>query len=161
MRILGLDLSTTTTGYCILDDATLVTYGVIIPDEDLSECAKYYFISNYIASLLKIYRPYEISVEDTFFLKNVVTLKKLSRLAGQIMYLWFQYCGKCPNFYQATSCRKTFPNLGAKPEKKEIVDSVNAFFKLRGKIVDHNIADSIVTAYHHYTILNTKGEEPK
>jgi len=152
MRILALDLSTVASGYCILDDSkpqTPVAWGVIEPDKNFNEIEKYFYITNRIAILIKLYRPDDLTIEDTFYSKDPTVLKKLNRLAGQVMYLWYKAKSKEVYFYMAMSARKSIPDLKGTASKEEIVVAVNKFFGMRGKVTDHNTADAFVLANHH------------
>lgn len=159
MRVLGLDISTVATGWAIVDNGKLLKYGVINPDADFNECEKYFFITHSIATIMKLYRPNHLAVEDTFMGKNVAVLKKLSRIAGQIMYLWYHSTRTEPYFYMASSARTSIPGLKGTADKEIVTEAVNGFFKLRKKIEDDNIADAVVTAYHHY--VASQPEKPK
>lgn len=149
MKTLGLDLSTVASGWALFDNGIPTKYGVIQPDSDLSESAKYFYIAQSVATLLRVYRPTELAIEDTFFGKNISTLKKLSRLAGQMMYIWRLFAAKEVNFYMASSVRKSI-NVKGNAQKEEVVEAVNKYFKLRGRVKDNNVADAIVVGYHHW-----------
>jgi Holliday junction resolvasome RuvABC endonuclease subunit len=154
MRILSLDLSTVASGYAVFDGDKLLTYGVIHPADDLSESARYFHIAHQITGLIQIYNPDDLVIEDTFCGPNVVTLKQLNRLAGCVLFFWFSKKRREAYFYMAMSARKYFPELKGNSTKEEIVEAVNKFFKLRGKLTDHNIADAIVMGHHHCQIKN-------
>lgn len=162
MRILGLDVSTVATGFCIFDSLTEcnkpLAYGVINPDTELTESEKYYYIAEQIKLLIKIYRPDDISVEDTFYSKDPTVLKKLSRIAGQVQYIWYDLMQKNVNFYMAMTARKSI-GLKGTAKKEEIVEAVNKFFDMRGRIKDHNIADAFVVGYHHLVAKNNPIKE--
>jgi crossover junction endodeoxyribonuclease RuvC len=155
MRILGLDLSTVASGWAIFEvgdatmsNPTLYKYGVIEPDEDLVEIERYFYIAHQVEGLVRIYRPDELVIEDTFYSKDPTVLKKLNRLAGHIQAIWYKARHKSNHFYMAMSARRSV-GLKGNASKEEIVEGVNTFFKLRGRVKDHNIADAIVVAYHH------------
>ena len=146
MRTLGLDISTVATGWSLFEGDQLVKWGVINPDKDLNITEKYFFITHSVITLIKLYKPVHLSVEDTFLGKNVVTFKKLNRIAGQIIYAWFLYARKEPNFYMASEARASI-GINGKATKEEVTQGVNEFFKLRGRVKDDNIADAIVVGY--------------
>jgi len=150
IRTLALDISTVATGWAIMDNDKIVKVGVISSDKGLSDSARYYLITHTIKGIIIAYKPTDLAVEDTFYAKDPTVLKKLSRLAGQAMYLWFKMSGKTLNFYMAMSSRKSFPGLTGRSSKDEIVVAVNKHFKLRGRLKDNNAADALVTGYHHY-----------
>jgi crossover junction endodeoxyribonuclease RuvC len=159
MRILALDLSTVASGYCILDSLMSqnkpVTWGVVEPDSDFSEIEKYFYITSQIATIMRMYRPDDLVIEDTFYSKDPTVLKKLNRLAGQIMYLWFKFKSKSVYFYMPMTVRKSIPGLKGTATKEEIVEAVNKFFGMRGKVTNHNAADAFVLAYHHLIVNST------
>ena len=156
MRIIGLDLaSTAMTGWSLLEASApskesiqLLQYGTLEPFDDMAEAEKYFLISQQIETLLRLFRPDNLVIEDTFFSKNVTVLKKLNRLAGHVQASWYKLHHSEAYFYMATSTRKSLDGLSGKATKEEIVAAVNKFFGLRGKLTDHNAADAIVTAYH-------------
>lgn len=154
MKILALDVSTVATGWAVFEDDKLMDWGVINPNSELLEGSKAYYVSQTVAVIMEVYRPDEITIEDTFFLKNVNTLKVLNRIAGQIQHAWFKFSGKEAVFYMAMTARKDFPGLKGNAEKEEIVTAVNEKFfsrkKEANKLTDHNTADAIVLGYHHY-----------
>ena len=152
MRVLGLDISTVATGWAIIDNGKLLKHGVIKIDADLNDCEKYFYVTQSVATLLKIYKPNELAIEDTFFLKNVNSLKVLNRVAGQIMYVWYVVSRTEPYFYMAVSARKAIPDLKGNAQKDEVTMAVNKTFKKGNmrQITDHNEADAVVMAIHHY-----------
>jgi len=162
MRTLALDVSTVATGWAVFEDDKLIDWGVINPNSELLEGSKAYFVSQTVAVVMEVYRPDEVTIEDTFFLKNVNTLKVLNRIAGQIQHAWFKFSGKEAVFYMAMTARKDFPGLKGNSEKEEIVAAVNKQFfsrkKVENQLTDHNVADAIVLGYHHSlsTVTNKK-----
>jgi Holliday junction resolvasome RuvABC endonuclease subunit len=152
MKTLAFDVSTVATGWALMNDDKIIDYAVICPPDDLSESAKYFYITHSVLGLLKLYRPNTVVIEDTFFAKDPTVLKKLNRIAGQIMFIWFQSTGRESVFYMAMTARKDFPGLNGRSKKEEIVEAVNKHFELRGRVKDHNIADALVLGYHHYLV---------
>lgn len=152
MRVLGVDLSSVNTGLAILDDSKanpLVAYLSLEPPKELDQTRKIFYISAGVMVFEVLYGADQLAIEDTFFKTNVTTLKLLNRIAGAVQANWYFHKRTSPYFYQAKSVRLTFPNLKGSSTKEEIVEAVNKFFGLRGKIKNDNIADAIVLAYHH------------
>ena len=155
MKILSLDLSTVCSGWDLFEstaptyEATkLHRYGTIEPLPKLSESERYFCITHQVDMLIRLFRPDQLVIEDTFCGKNVTTLKTLNRLAGHVQSVWFRLRQRDAAFYMPAQTRKSV-GLSGRAEKPEIVEGVNKFFKLRGKVTDHNAADSIVLGYHH------------
>ncbi len=146
MRTLGLDISTVATGWALFEGDQLIKWGVIKTDKDMNITEKYFYVTHSVITLLKIYRPNFLSIEDTFLGRDPVTFKKLNRIAGQIIYAWFSYTRTEPSFYMASAARKSV-GINGKSTKTEVTQGVNEIFKLRGRIKDDNIADAIVVGY--------------
>lgn len=149
MRILGLDISTVATGWAIYDSLTenLIRYDVIKPSKDLNHDQKLLVIAQSVDLILKTYRGItDISIEDTFISKDPTAVKKLNRIAGAIIHLWYLRKGKEANFYMASSARKSM-DIPGNSQKEEVTKAVNKRFGLRLK--DHNVADAIVVAHCH------------
>lgn len=148
MRTFALDISTVATGWALFDGEDLVKYGVIKPDPEFSQTERYFFVTQSVVTLLKIFKPTDLAIEDTFYSKDPTVLKKLNRIAGQIMYAWYAITRKEPFFYMASQARGAI-DVSGKATKKEVTDAVNIHFKLRGKVKDDNIADAIVIGACH------------
>lgn len=82
--ILALDVSTTSTGYAIYVGDKLVRYGFFKPkDKDwLSRVRK---MSEELQELKSNYNITTVVIEDTFFLKNIKTVKKLCLAQGILL----------------------------------------------------------------------------
>lgn len=84
MKILALDLSSNITGWCVIENGILITFGQI----QLSKYKKKKFPLEYIKILykeieeiIKIHNPDKCAIEDTFA-RNVLTIKSLCRIRG-------------------------------------------------------------------------------
>src|SRR3990172_4398024 len=154
MRILGLDLSTVASGWAVLDDTpdsnkVLVAKGVIHTIDDWDDEGKLFFIARRVDDLITLYHPNELAIEDTFMGHNAMVLKKLSRVAGAVQFVWFSRTGVSPSFYMAVTARPSIQGLKGTATKEDVVNAVNHQFNLRGTLKDDNIADAIVVGYHH------------
>lgn len=82
MKILGLDVSSKSTGWFI----TKRSCGLIVPDEKLSFSERLVYFRREVLRLLEKYRPDVAVIEDTYLrFGNVHTLKQLSRFSGVAM----------------------------------------------------------------------------
>lgn len=92
MKTIGLDLSTTCTGYSIFEDKKLIKFGQIKPKTTLTTTEKVEYI---VREFVKIFKEIDVSkakfiIEDiylaTFFGKNqVLGFANLGRISGAIM----------------------------------------------------------------------------
>lgn len=82
--ILALDVSTTSTGYAVYVDDKLVRYGFIKPKEKdwVDRVRK---MSDEVVLLSQEFNITTVVIEDTFFLKNIKTVKKLCLAQGMLL----------------------------------------------------------------------------
>jgi hypothetical protein len=87
MRVLGLDLSTVSTGWAILETGdsspVLKDCGLLNFSSTTNTKQALLLFSSTLSSVINKYKPFDIIViEDTFVAKNVKTTKILNRVAG-------------------------------------------------------------------------------
>jgi len=159
MRVLGLDISSVATGWAIVDEGKPIAKGVINLDAKLSPGAKTWYLHHQVETMIILYKPDELAVEDVFLKLNYATTKVLSRLAGAIQELWYAASGKDVIFYYAITARSQAA-MGVKPAspKEQIMEAVNTKFKFRPAIVDNNVSDAVLIAYCGW-IKKGKGEQ--
>lgn len=176
MKILGLDISSNSTGWAVLDDDKLVDYGVITTTGyDVGKLIDFYSQLN---NILSDFTDIEwVGIEDTY-VQNIVTTKVLSTYHGvallvigvcygisdllrkkQVDSLWKRKQSprarpKIPQkaVYVPTPT-EIFSVLGVhhpkdrEQKKQEAVDWVNDTFDLSLSIEDDDKADAICIAY--------------
>lgn len=102
MKILGLDISTKSTGWFI----TKRSCGIIVPDLKLIFSEKLVYFRQEVLYLLEKYRPDVAVIEDTYLrFGNVQTLKQLARFSGVAMEVCTSQGAKVENI-TATQARK-------------------------------------------------------
>ena len=84
MKVLGLDLSTTSTGYCIMEDNKILAYGVIKPKKSLDVIDRTIYIENEIKSIIKAKSVEYVCIEDLVSFRNAYATKGL---AGLLMHI--------------------------------------------------------------------------
>ena len=104
MIVLGLDVSSSSTGWAILKNSRFYKregkdYGIIAPPKKLGPAEKLDYFRTHLGRVLKsVPDKVVIGIEDTFLFKNPKVLKILSRFAGVAMQSCWEICG--------VSCRK-------------------------------------------------------
>jgi crossover junction endodeoxyribonuclease RuvC len=78
MKILALDVSSTSTGWFV----TKRSCGLIQPPATLSFEEKLVYFRRKLVKLLERYKPEVVVLEDTYFLRNIHTLKALAKFGG-------------------------------------------------------------------------------
>ena len=91
MKIMGLDTSTTATGYAILDGNKIIKSGVIKPNKTLSSIERIIYIEKEINSLYDKYKPDFICIEEMVSFRNANSMRVLIAL---IYHLVIEYTKK-------------------------------------------------------------------
>lgn len=84
MKVLGLDLSTVSTGYCVIDNNKILTYGVIKPASEQDFIDRIIFIEKEIKELIKAKLVEYVCIEELSSMRSASTTKKLAALQGHI-----------------------------------------------------------------------------
>lgn len=96
MKVLGLDLSTTSTGYCVYDNEKLnygyiqypknkiIAYGVIKPPKKQDAIDRIIFIEEEIKELIKAKEVEYVCIEELSSMRGASTTKVLATLQGHI-----------------------------------------------------------------------------
>ena len=83
MRTMGIDSSTTSTGWAVIEGEDIVASGVIRPKGETIE--RIIKISRELCQLYNEYKPKEVHIEDLSVTRNMKTLKSLSGLLYVIL----------------------------------------------------------------------------
>ena len=84
MKILGLDTSTTSTGYCVMEDGKILAYGVIKPPKAFDVIDRIIYIEDEIKSIIKAKKVEYVCIEDLVYFRNAYSTKGL---AGLLMHI--------------------------------------------------------------------------
>ena len=166
--ILGLDLSSSCTGFGILDDkGVVVEYGQIKPTADMSHGAKYHFICEKVCSLLKEY-PIEEVVLEMYFVGGFKSQGTFicAEVRGAVK------ASIAANFPDVTLTKEIFPSTlkktvagSGRATKREVCEAILAKlnvkydeilgtkkcrFKIDGITYYDDVGDALSLAYCHY-----------
>jgi len=86
--VLVLDASTTSTGYCVVNQGNVVRHGTIIPNAKHHLTARMKYIDDKIKELIEIYKVEKIIIEDIYLGLNSNVLVILAELRGVIKTCW-------------------------------------------------------------------------
>jgi crossover junction endodeoxyribonuclease RuvC len=88
MRILGLDLSLSSTGYNVIDeDNNIIDYGKLCTTSKNTEYERIYLIAKEVKAIIQKYAVDIVIAEDQFFSANARTGLTLSKLMGATIYV--------------------------------------------------------------------------
>jgi len=107
-KILGLDVSSASTGHCIINNGRLVksTLGTINPDSKKSYGERLQYFVEAITKLLRKHKPDKVIIEDIFRGPNVKTFKTLAMFRGVCFLTVFNETGSDPISVMPTEARK-------------------------------------------------------
>ena len=119
MKVLALDISTTTTGFAVMDSKLkLIEYGQFsIKDRTLSDTMYAFSIEKKVIKLAVKYKLSDTIIEDVYCGKNVKSLKTWCRVHGGVGVAWYKKYKKEPVFIMAMVARK---QIGIKGNAKKI-----------------------------------------
>lgn len=145
MKILSLDLSSVTTGYCVFNNGKLnkASCGTFKTNPKQTYGQRLFQFSEEIKSLIQKHKPDQIVIEDIFRGRSVKTFKSLATFRGVAILTIFTLTGKDPLSIMAAVARKT---VGAGKKKEEAFAFAKKKYKLtKYNFKEHNdIADAII-----------------
>ena len=89
MVIMGIDSSTTSTGWAVIDTRfegklRLIEYGTISPSKKLDTIGRVIYISDKLKDIIRIFRPEFVTIEEINVTRNMKTIRVLSGLITEI-----------------------------------------------------------------------------
>lgn len=150
MIYMGIDASTTATGWCIFDDCKLLNYGVIKPkSKDWRE--RIGLIMSELHNIIKEYKPIKIYCEDVPLKDGKLTIIKLGAVQGGIIFVSHMNNVES-EFIPVSAWRQkmlmfdgTQKGMKRDEMKKKSIEIANSKFDLELKSDD--ISDAILIAY--------------
>ena len=135
MKVLALDVSTSTTGYAVIDNKLkLLEYGQFaIKDRTLSDTMYTVEITDRALALTEKYKVDAIIIEDIFCIDPKV-FRRWARVHGGMAITWYKKTKKEPVFMMAVSARpKT--NISGKASKIEVQLEISKRYNLVDKAI--------------------------
>jgi len=146
MKILGLDIATNT-GYCILNDGNIETYGMINIPVEMNLLQRISFFESNIIKILNDNNPDYIAIEDVILgASGVKTLAYLSRLNGVALNCCYKKVQNNISLYTPSEWKSnSFNGLNGLAKKYEIQLAVCKHFKLIDETILNNICKPLET----------------
>jgi len=153
MKILALDISSVSTGYCVINDGRLLksSLGTIATESKDNISKRLHIFRNAIIDLIEKHNPDKVICEDIFRGRNILTFKVLACFRGVALEVIYEKTGTYPISVMASEARKL---VGVKNTKEDCFDYVMDKYTLPGFNFDeHNdIADSIILGLAAHTM---------
>lgn len=99
MKVLGIDISSNSTGLSLIQDDKLLEYAKINPTGTMSSSAKMYLFSVELDKLIAKYAPDFIGIEDVIQVSSVTVTKILARFNGIAIISAYRYNKKEPRLF--------------------------------------------------------------
>lgn len=131
MKILGLDIATNS-GYCILTDGKIETYGMINIPVEMNLFQRIGFFENNLSKILNDNNPDYVAIEDLIMgISGVKTLSYLARLGGVALSLCYKKVQNNIALYTPSEWKaSSFDGLNGTAKKYEIQLAVCKHFNL-------------------------------
>ena len=109
--VLALDVSSTTTGYAVIDSkARLIEYGQFtIKDRELSDTMYGVTIADKVLQLVEKHKVVDVMVENIFYSRNPDYFRRWARVHGSISLAWYKKSKKEVKYMMAITAR---PKVG-------------------------------------------------
>ena len=106
MKILGIDISSNSTGLALIEDDKLLEYAKINPTGTMSSSAKMYLFSVELDKLISKFSPEFIGIEDVIQVSSVTVTKILARFNGIAIISAYRYNKKEPRLFIPSEWKK-------------------------------------------------------
>ncbi|MDH7512726.1 MAG: crossover junction endodeoxyribonuclease RuvC [Clostridiales bacterium] len=163
MRVLGIDPSSQSTGFGIIDydeeRCSVRAYGAIRPSRRLPFHRKLNEIRERLEELIEAHKPEEVAVENPFYARNIKTAMTLGQVRGAVLVA--VAARNCALYeYSALEIKKAVTGYG-QAEKRQVNTMVRALLHLKDDSVGQDASDALAAAYCHLNtrLFNKKLEE--
>ena len=159
MRVLGIDPGTAIVGYSIIEfnegKYNVLDYGCIYTQKEEDMPLRLEKIYDGLDSLIKLWKPSDMAIEDLFFFKNQKTIVKVGQARG-VITLVGQKNGMNIFSYTPLQVKMGIAGYG-KAEKKQIQEMVKMILKLDEIPKPDDAADALAIAITHINSRNGFG----
>lgn len=156
MRILGLDTSTRSTGYAIIEDDVIIKSGIIKPNTKMETIDRIIFTEKQIMKIFNKYKPEIVCIEEVATVRNAVVMRILVALVYHL-YIEFRKQDELVVLVRPSAWRAEcgIKGKGRDELKKNTIEYVK---KIYNKKVNTDEADSICIAKYGLSLNVETGE---
>ncbi len=155
MRVLGIDPSSQSTGFGIIElrgqSYAPICYGIITPSQLLPLHHKMNEIKVELEKIIQTYSPDEVAIENPFYAQNVRTAIVLGQVRGAILVAVAAH-GCSLHEYSPLEVKKAVTGYG-QADKNQVKTMVMALLELNDPRMAPDASDALATAICH---LNTR-----
>lgn len=165
MRVLGIDPSSQSTGFGIIEYSenryTALSYGTIKPSRRLQFHHKINEIKLQLEKLMDEYLPEEVAIESPFYAQNIKTAIVLGQVRGAILVAVASH--NCfLSEYSPLEIKKAVTGYG-QADKEQVLTMVKTLLKINDPRLEEDASDALAAAFCHLNsrIFQNKIEESK
>ena len=159
MRVLGIDPGTAIVGYSIIDYTNnkieLIDYGCIYTNKEDSLSLRQEHVYLRVESLINLYKPDHMAIEELFFFKNQKTIISVAQARGVII-LKAQLSGIDIYNYTPLQVKTGITGYG-RATKKQVQEMTKVILKLNEIPKPDDAADAIAIAINHINTIKGVG----
>ena len=113
MKIMGIDISSKSTGWSIIEDDKLLEYGKVNPTGKMSTAQKLFLFHVELRKLIERHNPDETAIEDVPLVKSVSVAKLLARFNGVAMIEAYRHLQCDPELFEPSKWKKLIEISGS------------------------------------------------
>ena len=159
MRVLGIDPGTAIVGYSIIEfnegKYNVLDYGCIYTQKEEDMPLRLEKIYDGLDSLIKLWKPSDMAIEDLFFFKNQKTIVKVGQARG-VITLVGQKNGMNIFSYTPLQVKMGIAGYG-KAEKKQVQEMVKLILGMKEVPIPDDAADALAIGVTHINSKNSFG----
>lgn len=155
MIILGIDPGTAIVGYSVVENKEnkikILDYGCIITEKDLKMEERLEKIFLKLETIINLYKPTQMAIEELFFFKNQKTIISVAQSRG-IILLKAQLSGLEIFSYTPLQVKTGITGYG-RASKKQVQDMLKILLNLEEAPKQDDAADAIAIAVNHINTM--------
>jgi len=124
MKILGVDISSKSTGWAILEGDKVIDFGKVNPTGKLSHANKLFLFAVELKRIIERCQPDEIAIEDVVQVKSVSVAKILARFNGVAIIEAYRHLQRDPTMFEPSEWKKQMDNCTGGSKKCEVQNAV-------------------------------------
>lgn len=113
MKTMGIDISSKSTGWGVIEDGKLLEFGKINPTGTMTHAQKLYYFHVELERVISRQRPDDIAIEDVVQVKSVSVAKILARFNGVAIVEAYRYLQREPTMFEPTEWKKLVMGYGS------------------------------------------------
>jgi len=124
MKILGVDISSKSTGWCLLEGDKVIDFGKVNPTGKLSSANKLFLFAVELKRIIERCQPDEIAIEDVVQVKSVSVAKILARFNGVAIIEAYRHLQRDPTLFEPSEWKKLMDHCTGGSKKCEVQNAV-------------------------------------